>query len=137
MIGQTEVVQQLLNQIQFARDFGERFPDKLFVGTAGVGKSSFARAIAELLVSEAPLQFNGADLQRPRMLIERLQLAEKVPSRPRGRIRIEPCVLFIDEVHALHPSMVTALLGALDDARITTIRPVRLRDRPPLAETSS
>jgi Holliday junction resolvasome RuvABC ATP-dependent DNA helicase subunit len=121
MIGQSEVVRQLLNQIQFARDFGERFPDKLFVGSAGVGKSSLARAIAERLVSELPLQFNGADLQRPRMLVERLQQSEKVPRQPRGRVRIESCVLFIDEVHALHTSVVTALLGALDDARITTI----------------
>ncbi|MEN3369532.1 MAG: segregation ATPase FtsK/SpoIIIE, family [Verrucomicrobiota bacterium] len=121
MIGQTEVVRQLLNQIQFARDFSERFPDKLFVGSAGVGKSSLARAIADRLISEPPLQFNGSDLQKPKMMVERLQQAGKAPARPRGRVRIEPCVLFIDEVHALHTSVVIALLGALDDARITTI----------------
>jgi Holliday junction resolvasome RuvABC ATP-dependent DNA helicase subunit len=121
MIGQSEVVWQLLNQIQFARDFDERFPDKLFVGSAGVCKSSLARAIADRLVSELPLQFNGADLQKPRMLVERLQQSQKVPRQPRGRVRIELCVLFIDEVHPLHTSVVTALLGALDDARVTTI----------------
>ncbi len=114
-------VRQLLNQIQFAGDFDERFPDKLFVGSAGVGKSSLARAIADRLFNELPLQFNGADLQRPRMLVERLQQSEKVPRQPQGRVHIEPCVVFIDEVHALHGSVVTALLGALDDARITTI----------------
>jgi len=127
MIGQTEVVRQLLNQIQFARDFGERFPDKLFVGSAGVGKSSLARAIADRLVSEPPLQFNGADLQKPKMMIERLQQAGKVPTRPREQVRIEPCVLFIDEAHALHTSVITALLGALDDARVTTIDNIEYR----------
>jgi Holliday junction resolvasome RuvABC ATP-dependent DNA helicase subunit len=121
MIGQTEVVRQLLNQLQFSSDFGERFPDKLFVGSAGVGKSSLARAIAARLLNELPIQFNGADLQKPRMLVERLQQTGKVPSSPRGRVSIERCVLFIDEVHALHASVVTALLGALDDARTTTI----------------
>lgn len=121
MIGQAAVVRQLLDQIQFIQDFGERFPDKLFVGSAGVGKSSLARAIAERLINEAPVQFNGADLQRPKMMVERLQQLEKVPTRPRGRVRIEPCVMFIDEVHALHTSVVTALLGALDDARVTTV----------------
>lgn len=121
MIGQTQVVRQLLNQINYAHDFGERFSDKLFVGTAGVGKSSLARAIADRLIGEQIIQFNGSDLQKPRMFIERLQQARKVPSRPRGRVLIESCVIFIDEVHAIHGSVVTTLLGALDDARLTTV----------------
>ena len=36
-------------------------------------------------------------------------------------MRIAPSLLFIDEAHAIHPSVVTVLLGALDDARTTTI----------------
>lgn len=121
MIGQAEVVRQLLNQIQYACDFGERFKDKLLVGSAGVGKSSLARAIAEQLLHEEPILFNGADLQKPRMLIERLQQCGKVPDHPQGRVRIARCLVFIDEVHAVHVSVVTVLLGALDDPRLTTI----------------
>ena len=121
MIGQKEIVRQLLNGLQFARDFDRRFNDKLFIGSAGVGKSSLARAIARELLREQPILFNGPDLQRPRMMIERLQQRGKVPAIRRGRLRIAPSLLFIDEAHAIHPSVVTVLLGALDDARTTTI----------------
>ena len=121
MIGQNEIVRQLLNELQFARDFDRRFNDKLFIGSAGVGKSSLARAIARELLHEEPILFNGADLQKPRMMIERLQQRGKVPQNPQGPVRIAPSLLFIDEAHAIHPSVVTVLLGALDDARTTTI----------------
>jgi Holliday junction resolvasome RuvABC ATP-dependent DNA helicase subunit len=73
------------------------------------------------LISESPIQFNGADLQKPKMLVERLKQAKKVPSRPAGCVTIERCIIFIDEAHAIHGSVVTVLLGALDDARLTTI----------------
>ena len=121
MIGQDEVVRQLIDQLQFARDFDRRFNDKLFVGSAGVGKSSLARAIARDLIAEDPIIFNGADLQKPKMLIERLQQFGKVPDNPQGRVTIGPSVMFIDEAHAIQSSVVTVLLGALDDARITTV----------------
>ncbi len=38
-----------------------------------------------------------------------------------GVVRIEPCLIFIDEVHGISAAVATALLSALDDRRITSI----------------
>ncbi len=54
-------------------------------------------------------------------MIEKLREQSKVPARARGRVRVGKCLVFIDEVHALAKSTATALLSAMDDARIATV----------------
>jgi Holliday junction resolvasome RuvABC ATP-dependent DNA helicase subunit len=121
MIGQAEAVAQLISQVNFARASGRRFPDKLLVGPAGVGKSSVARAIARQLLNEEELLFNGADLKTPAAIISRLREKKKLPARPRGTVRVQRCLIFIDEVHAIAGATPITLLSALDDERTTTI----------------
>jgi Holliday junction resolvasome RuvABC ATP-dependent DNA helicase subunit len=121
MIGQDETVRQLMNRLHYTRDFNERFKDTMFVGSAGVGKSSFARAIADLLFGEREIFFSGADLNKGRMIVEKLQDEGKIPSGQSRPVRVRPCVVMIDEVHALTPTVANILLSALDDARLTTI----------------
>jgi len=122
MIGQDETVRQLINRLHYAQDFDdERFKDTMFVGSAGVGKSSFARAIANQLLEQAPIMFSGADLRNGRMIIEKLEAEGNVPDGDARPVRLSACVLFIDEVHALPPTVANILLSALDDARLTTI----------------
>jgi Holliday junction resolvasome RuvABC ATP-dependent DNA helicase subunit len=121
MIGQDETVRQLMNRLHYTRDFHERFKDTMFVGSAGVGKSSFARAIADRLLGEREIFFSGADLSRGRMIVEKLQDEGKIPDNQIRPVRVRPCVVMIDEVHALTPTVANILLSALDDARLTTI----------------
>jgi Holliday junction resolvasome RuvABC ATP-dependent DNA helicase subunit len=121
MIAQDETVRQLINRLHYARDFNQCFKDTMFVGSAGVGKSSFARAIADQLLGQTPIMFSGADLRNGRMIIEKLNLESKIPEGDERPVRIGSCVLFIDEVHALPPAVANILLSALDDSRLTTI----------------
>lgn len=122
MIGQYQAVDLLVKQARLSKALGERFPDKLLVGPAGVGKSTLARNIGALLLNREPLFFSGSDLRRPGDLLERLAQEGLVPVGPAtGTVRVEPCLIFIDEVHGISASVATALLSAMDDRRITSI----------------
>ena len=127
LIGQVEAVRELSDLAQKSVGWGDRFPDKLLVGPAGVGKTTLARRIAELFLNVTPILFNGADLKRPSMIIDRLISDGKVPNDPAGTIDVDPCLIFIDEVHAISSNVMTALLSVLDDGRTTSIDNVLYR----------
>ncbi|WP_201069151.1 MULTISPECIES: AAA family ATPase [Thiorhodovibrio] len=119
LIGQDEAVQRLVEQAVFAQTTGQRFPDKLLVGPAGVGKSTLARKIGEMLQHEL-LLFNGADLRRPADLAQRLKEQQLLEDSGQ-EVLVKPTLLFIDEVHGIAGTVATCLLSAMDDRRITTI----------------
>jgi Holliday junction resolvasome RuvABC ATP-dependent DNA helicase subunit len=55
------------------------------------------------------------------MIIERLVEVDMVPADAAGTVRVEPFLIFIDEVHAVSNLVATVLLGALDEQRTTTV----------------
>lgn len=121
MIGQAEAVGELVRQMNYARARNRRFSDKLLVGPAGVGKSSLARAVARKLLNDEEILFNGADLKSPAAIVTRLRERKKLPPRLKGKVKIQPCLLFIDEVHAISSAVQTTLLSAMDDERTAPI----------------
>jgi Holliday junction resolvasome RuvABC ATP-dependent DNA helicase subunit len=121
MIGQTEAVGELVRQMNYSRARNRRFSDKLLVGPAGVGKSSLARAVARKLLNDEEILYNGADLKSPAAIVTRLRERKKLPARLKGKVKIEPCLLFIDEVHAISSAVQTTLLSAMDDERTAPI----------------
>ena len=121
MIGQDSAVSRLVEQVVFSRATGTRFPDKLFVGPAGVGKSTLAHKIADML-GYKPVFFNGATLRRPADLIQPLDESRLLPETQTGEVvRVGRSLLFIDEVHGIARPVATVLLSAMDDRRVTTV----------------
>ena len=118
MIGQYEAVDRLVEQILFSQEMNRRFSDKLFVGPAGVGKSSLAKSIGDRL-GKRVVFCNGSSLRRPRDLID--MIFSNSERRSGVSVGVPQCLVFIDEVHGISSSVATVLLSAMDDQRITTI----------------
>ena len=124
MIGQYEAVSRIVEQSTYSQQTDTRFSDKLFVGPAGVGKSSLARKIAEMLGGRQSRFLNGSSLRRPSDLVDGIVPSKKsgsASSQSDREVQIDPCLVFIDEVHGISKQIETVLLSAMDDARVATI----------------
>jgi hypothetical protein len=119
LVGQDAASIKVRNKSTMSVRLGRRFTDTLFVGPAGVGKSSFARAIAAEVLKEEPIFSSGSDAETPGDLISLLGSRGKIPPS-KGRRKVGKCVVFIDEIHALSKKTSVFLLSALDDARLAT-----------------
>ena len=119
LVGQDAASIKVKNKSTMSVRLGRRFTDTMFVGPAGVGKSSFARAIAAEVLKEEPIFSSGSDAETPGDLISLLGSRGKIPPM-KGRRKVAKCVVFIDEIHALSKKTSVFLLSALDDARLAT-----------------
>jgi Holliday junction DNA helicase RuvB len=114
LVGQTEVRERLEVAIGAARLRGEQPRHLLFAGGPGLGKTSFAQAVAAEL--EAPLITLAAPhVRTPDALVRALV---SIPERG---------VLFLDEVHALPARTAEVLYEALDAGALSM--PVRQGSR--------
>ncbi len=107
-IGQREVVEALGIGIQAAKERGEPLDHVLFYGPPGLGKTTFARIIA----NELGVQFKGTSgpaLERGGDLVSVLTNLE------------ERDVLFIDEVHRLPRVVEELLYSAMEDFTVDII----------------
>jgi Holliday junction DNA helicase RuvB len=107
-IGQPAVVEALSIAIQAAKERGEPLDHVLFYGPPGLGKTTFARIIA----NELGVQFKGTSgpaLERGGDLVSILTNLE------------EGEVLFIDEVHRLPRPVEELLYSAMEDFTVDII----------------
>jgi len=107
-IGQRDVVDALAISIEAAKERGEPLDHVLFYGPPGLGKTTFARIIA----NELGVQFKGTSgpaLERGGDLVSILTNLE------------ERDVLFIDEVHRLPRVVEELLYSAMEDFTVDII----------------
>ena len=107
-IGQADVVEALDIAIQASRERGEPLDHVLFYGPPGLGKTTFARIIA----NELGVQFKGTSgpaLERGGDLVSILTNLE------------EGDVLFIDEIHRLPKVVEELLYSAMEDFTVDII----------------
>jgi Holliday junction DNA helicase RuvB len=107
-IGQKELKENLRVFIQAAKERGQAMDHTLLCGNPGLGKTTLARIIASelgvnLITSSGPVIERGADLAA---ILTNLNKHD---------------VLFIDEIHRLHPAVEEILYPALEDFKLDLV----------------
>jgi len=105
IVGQDEVREYLAIKIGSAKNSGSPVGHTLFLGPSGVGKTTFAQALANELGAEF-VEIFAPTMKNPTILIETLSKISK-----NG-------VIFVDEIHALPSRVQEVLYTALEDGEI-------------------
>jgi Holliday junction DNA helicase RuvB len=105
MIGQDRIRENLAVFVRAARERGESLDHVLFHGPPGLGKTSLAHIIAREMGAELRAT-SGPVLERPGDLAALLSNLEAGD------------VLFIDEIHRLHPAIEEILYPAMEDYKL-------------------
>ncbi|MCX7697167.1 MAG: Holliday junction branch migration DNA helicase RuvB [Bacteroidales bacterium] len=104
-LGQRQVVENLIIFVQAAKQRGEPLDHTLLHGPPGLGKTTLSHILAREMGTNIKIT-SGPVIEKPG------DLAGLLTS-------LEPCdILFIDEIHRLHPVVEEYLYAAMEDFRI-------------------
>lgn len=107
-IGQEQIKKGLEVGIKSALIRGQSLPHTLFIGNAGLGKTTLAFVVANEL--KAPfVSFVGGSIKEPEELLNILKRLSK------------NSVLFIDEIHSLDSKLEEILYSAMEEKKINVV----------------
>lgn len=107
-VGQDKLKKSLEVGIRSATMRGKSLPHTLFVGSAGLGKTTLAFVVANEL--KVPfVSFVGSGIKEPEELLNILKRLSK------------NSVLFIDEIHSLDAKLEEILYSAMEDKKINVV----------------
>lgn len=133
LVSQENAKQHFELFIKSAKQFGDRMPDIILSGPSGIGKSSFARALAvetdytysiynpiDKVSTErtAFFEINSQAIKSMEELFAYLQGDYQFDIPYNDNVfSIPHCIIFFDEAHKLHQRLRTQLLSAMDERR--------------------
>lgn len=108
--GQQLLKNKLVYLIKYADKTGLPFPHMLLTGPAGLGKSTFCRAIAADL-NRPYVEAYGPSIQQEKDLISLFYT---------DKLREPNTIIFIDEIHSMNPKVTEWLYGLMQECSVTT-----------------
>ncbi len=110
MVGQERAREQVALMLEAAEARDSRVPSMLFRGPAGHGKTTLAQAVAEAIGGSMAVAL-GANLQHPGAL-NRTILTATAPDEDGD---VQPCVVFIDEIHRASAAALETLYSVIEE----------------------
>jgi Holliday junction DNA helicase RuvB len=110
MVGQERAREQVALMLEAAEARDSRVPSMLFRGPAGHGKTTLAQAVAEAIGGNMTTAL-GANLQHAGALTRTVLTA----TAPNDDGEVEPCVVFIDEIHRASTGALETLYSVIEE----------------------
>ena len=110
LIGQNAIKNQVEMQVKYCKDTNSVFPHTLLIASAGQGKTTFANAIAGMLVDKC-IQAYGPTIQTEQDL-------NKLFVDSNGEMIADGSVLFIDEIHAIPAKVAENLYTIMENFKL-------------------
>ncbi len=107
-VGKQEIINQIQLSIKASRINKAQLDHILLYGPPGVGKTTLARLIASEMNTKLQI-IQGGHLQRPSDFLNAVSLIKKGD------------VLFVDEIHAVAPSVMELMFPVMDDFRVQVL----------------
>lgn len=126
IVGQNHIKERLSILIEHSNMVKSRLPDLFFAGPGGTGKSTLARIVAKNYGDGLFAELNSTSVKTMEELLTYLYDNCNIDiikdNIDKTKVILPKVVIFIDEAHEIKGALLTELLNAMDDQRVTTFK---------------